>query len=435
MELIDLFQQHIAERQASTAQALSQTGFETLVISSGAPLTYFADDHEAPFWPTPHFAHWCPMRGPHHILKVEPGRKPLLIRYAPLDYWYEQRPLGTPFWLDGFELVEVRSVETAWDAIGRPTRAAYIGNETGRAEAAGLAANPPNLTARLDWARSYKSDYEIRCLEEATALAARGHEAAAAAFLAGGSEIEIHHAFVAGMGVADAELPYGTIVALDEKGATLHYEGKRSARGGKVLLIDAGVCVRGYAADITRTHTTPACEAGFVDLVSGMEKLELELCEATRPGLAYTELHLRAHHAIGALLVEQGLLKAKPQEAVEEGWTSPFFPHGLGHHLGLQVHDVAGKQSDPEGNPAPPPEGHAFLRNTRPIEPRQVFTIEPGLYFIPMLLRPFREGSQSARFDWARIDALTPCGGIRIEDNLVVTASGRRNLTREKLPH
>ena len=68
------------------------------------------------------------------ILKVEPGRKPRLIRYAPPDYWYEQQPLGTPFWLDGFELIEVTSVDAGWDALGRPARAAYIGNETGRAE-------------------------------------------------------------------------------------------------------------------------------------------------------------------------------------------------------------------------------------------------------------------------------------------------------------
>ena len=122
-------------------------------------------------------------------------------------------------------------------------------------------------------------------------------------------------------------------------------------------------------------------------------------------------------------------------EAFEKKLTHPFFPHGIGHHLGIQVHDVAGKQSDPQGTPAPPPEEHPFLRNTRTIEPGHVLTIEPGLYFIPMLLRPLRAGEHAERLDWTLIDALTPLGGIRIEDNVLVTETGHRNLTREHLPH
>jgi Xaa-Pro dipeptidase len=97
------------------------------------------------------------------------------------------------------------------------------------------------------------------------------------------------------------------------------------------------------------------------------------------------------------------------------------------------VHDVAGKQADPAGTPAPPPREHPYLRNTRTIEAGHVFTIEPGLYFIPMLLRRFRSGADTAAFDWARIDALAPFGGVRVEDNVVVTAAGPRNLTREAL--
>jgi len=126
-------------------------------------------------------------------------------------------------------------------------------------------------------------------------------------------------------------------------------------------------------------------------------------------------------------------VKVGADEAFEKGLTHPFFPHGIGHHLGIQVHDVAGQQSDPAGTPAPPPKEYPYLRNTRTIEPGHVFTIEPGLYFIPMLLRPFRTGPDSSAFDWETIDALTPLGGVRVEDNVVVTESGPRNLTREHL--
>jgi Xaa-Pro dipeptidase len=434
-DLSTLFQRHIADRQRTTAEALAQTGFEALVISSGKVYTHFADDQDAPFHPTPHFAHWCPMAGPHHLLVVRPGLRPRLIRYAPEDFWYEQSPLGDPFWASEFELEEAGSVEEVWRRLGPLSRSAYIGNEADLAVEAGLEPNPPLLTAHLDWHRTTKSPYEVQCIEEATVIAARAHQAARAAFLAGGSELDIHHAYVQAAGIVDHEMPYPSIVALNEKGATLHYEGKRKVKHGAVLLIDAGAQVRGYAADITRTMAAPHCDTRFAALIAGMERIELRLCDLVRPNMAYGDLHHQGHLLIAELLRESGILNAPPEEAVELGLSRPFFPHGLGHHLGIQVHDVAGQQGAPDGTPNPPPPQHPTLRTTRTIDAQQVFTVEPGLYFIPMLLRPFRENGHQARFNWTLIDELTPCGGIRIEDNLLVTATGHRNLTRPHLPH
>ena len=434
-DLTALFHTHIAERQRTTTEALAETGFDTLVISSGKVYTHFADDQDAPFHPTPHFAHWCPMAGPHHLLIVRPGHRPKLIRYAPEDFWYEQAPLGNPFWASDFDIEEAGTLDDIWKHLGTPARAAYIGNETNRAEVAGLEVNPAGLTAHLDWHRTTKSAYEVQCIEEATVLAARGHLAAKAAFLAGASELEIHHTYVQALGIVDHEMPYGSIVALNEKGATLHYEGKRSLKNGFVMLIDAGAQVRGYAADITRTVAAPHCDSRFAALVDGMEKLQLQLCAAVKPGMPYGDLHHQGHLLIAGLLKDQGLLKVDPEEAVDKGLSRPFFPHGLGHHLGIQVHDVAGKQGLPDGTLAPPPVQHPTLRTTRTIDAGQVFTVEPGLYFIPMLLRPFRENEHKAKFNWTLIDELTPCGGIRIEDNLLVTPTGHRNLTRPHLPN
>ncbi len=415
-DLATLFLDHIAERQRTAAMALQASGHDTLVISSGKVYTHFADDQDAPFHPTPHFAHWCPMSGPHHILVVRPGRKPHLIRFAPEDFWYEQAPLGQPFWAQAFEIEEAGSLEEVWRRLEAlaPSRAAYIGNEVDRAAAAGLEPNPALLTAHLDWHRTTKSGYEVQSMEEATVLAARGHEAARAAFLAGATELEIHWAYIQAAGIVDHEMPYGSIVALNEKGAILHYEGKRrDVRNGAVLLIDAGAQVRGYAADITRTVAAPHCDPRFRALIQGMERIELALCEQIRPGLPYGELHHQGHLAIAALLKEAGIIDALPDEAVEKGL----------------------KQGAPDGTPQPPPPQHPFLRTTRTIEAGQVFTVEPGLYFIPMLLRPFRENEHQGRFNWKLIDELTPCGGIRIEDNRLVTPGGHRNLTRPHLPN
>jgi Xaa-Pro dipeptidase len=433
MELATLFARHVERLQGEAEKALAEAGFGSLVVSSGAPLTYFADDADAPFRPVPHFAHWCPLGGPHHLLHVVPGRRPRLVRHAPADYWFEQGGVTDPWWLGAFDLVEAGSVEDAWKALGRPPGAAYVGNETERAAAAGLAANPPALTARLDWVRSYKDAYEVRSLEEATVLGAAGHRAAREAFAGGASELEIHQAFCRGVGATEAQLPYSTIVALDEKGATLHYESKRRTGGGRVLLLDAGAACRGYGSDITRTTPGPACDERFAELARAVDALEQDLARAATPGRPYLEVHLDAHRGVARVLADLRILRVPAEEAFARGLTHPFFPHGVGHHLGVQVHDVAGRQADPSGAPAPPPKEHPYLRNTRTIEPGHVFTIEPGIYFIPMLLRPFRQGPDASAFDWGAIDALTPLGGVRVEDDVAVTESGPRNLTREHL--
>jgi Xaa-Pro dipeptidase len=161
-----------------------------------------------------------------------------------------------------------------------------------------------------------------------------------------------------------------------------------------------------------------------------MDRLQQELCAAVRPGIPYPDLHAQAKLAIADLLHAVGVIDLAGEEAVARGLTQPFFPHGVGHFLGIQVHDVAGRQKDRSGGTVPPPEHSPFLRTTRRVEKDQVFTIEPGLYFIEMLLRPHRTGALARHFDWPTIDALAPCGGVRVEDDVVVTDDGHRNLTR-----
>ena len=152
MDLARLFARHVDRLQEEAEKSLAETGYDSLVLSSGAPHTYFADDQDAPFHATPHFAHWCPLGGPHHLLHVVPGRKPRLVRCAPEDYWYEQGGVTDPFWVDAFEFEEAGSADAAWAAIGQPARAAYVGNETDRAASASLAAQPGAArgAARLD---------------------------------------------------------------------------------------------------------------------------------------------------------------------------------------------------------------------------------------------------------------------------------------------
>jgi len=438
--LVDLYRAHVAERQRTAERALAETGFDRLLLHSGVPHTYFADDADAPFHPTPHFAHWAPGEGPGHIVEVRPGRRPRLVRHVPRDYWYEPPHPAPDFVSAELDVVDARTPDAVWAAVGtNGARTAFVGGATGEAAARGFApdaVNPKALVARLDWERSWKSAYEVETLAEATVPAARGFRAAEEAFRDGATEMEVHHAFLAAAGVMEAQLPYPTIIGFDERSATLHYHGKRGtwAAPGRTMLVDAGVSVRGYGCDITRTFAGEGCDPLFRDLITGMEAIEQELASAPRPGMRYLDLHVRAHVLIGDLLHRAGILKLAGSAAVEKGLTRPFFPHGLGHFLGIQVHDVAGRQADREGTLAPPPPEYPALRTTRTIEEGMLFTIEPGLYFIPMLLEELRAGADRDLLDWSLVDRLTPFGGIRVEDDVVVEAAGVRNLTRPELP-
>jgi Xaa-Pro dipeptidase len=162
-----------------------------------------------------------------------------------------------------------------------------------------------------------------------------------------------------------------------------------------------------------------------------MEAMQQRMCDAIRVGTPYEALHDESHRQLGAVLRETGLVRpgASVEEVVASGVTRAFYPHGLGHSLGLQTHDVGcGLRAPRADNP--------FLRNTSDIAIGQVFTIEPGLYFIEPLLAALRASeSAGALVDWSTVGVLAPLGGVRIEDDVYVEGGGRvRNLTREVLP-
>jgi Xaa-Pro dipeptidase len=290
--------------------------------------------------------------------------------------------------------------------------------------------NPSALLHQLHYDRAVKTPYELECMRRASDLAVRGHVAARDAFVAGASEFETHLAYCGAVGQRDEDLPYGNIIAFNESAAVLHYQHLDRHAGGprRSFLIDAGAQFRGYAADITRTY---AAEDGeFASLVTGMDALQLRLCAAVTNGTDYRDIHLLAHREIAGLMRDAGIVGCGPDEALATGVSSVFFPHGIGHLLGLQVHDVAGLAGDPSGAEIPRPAGHPFLRLTRQLEPGFVVTIEPGLYFIDLLLDAARAGGHGGRINWDAVERLRPYGGIRVEDDVVCTSGAPENLTR-----
>jgi Xaa-Pro dipeptidase len=161
-----------------------------------------------------------------------------------------------------------------------------------------------------------------------------------------------------------------------------------------------------------------------------MEQAQQGFASMVKAGQSYPDLHIHAHHVLAEVLREHGVIHMDAESAVQSGVTSTFFPHGLGHPIGLQVHDVAGFQASDRGGSIARPEGHPYLRMTRVLEPGMVVTIEPGLYFIDMLLEELRATPAAKDVDWAKVDAFRPYGGIRIEDDVVCTDGEPENLTR-----
>ncbi len=430
-----LYPEHVQYRQRGVEHALTETDYRGLLIHGGQPISYFADDQSAPFRPTPHFSAWLPARGPGHCLVLRIGRRPLLLHYTAADYWYEPSALDPLFWGAEFEIVEVDSADALRRALPDTRGFAFIGADDRVAASWGIAAeavNDDTLRAHLDWGRGTKSAYEVACIEAATERAAVAHSAAANEFGDGASELEIHQAYLRALGDTERDLPYDNIIALDTHAAVLHYQNKRRRRDGNLLLIDAGASTHGYACDITRTYLRDDTSV-MESLRRALDQLQQTLCAQLKPGVSFVDVHRQAHRLAAELLCELELLKCSPQQAFDNGYTRPFLPHGLGHLLGVQVHDVGGHQHSANGAIVAPPAEYPALRLTRCLEPGMVLTVEPGIYIIDQLLQPFRKSENSA-FAWHAIDRLRPYGGIRIEDNVVITPDGHRNITREYMP-
>jgi Xaa-Pro dipeptidase len=347
------------------------------------------------------------------------------VRTIVEDYWEVASPPESGHFWPCFELVEV-APGRAGDAL--PTGKVAVITRDPDAAPAG-AVNPPALIAALDALRTRKTAYEIECLAEASRRAVRGHRRAAELFqTATPSELELHLAYLAASEQDDLWAPYKGIVALGNHAAVLHFVAYTRDRvaGDTSLLVDAGAKYLGYGSDITRTTVRGdgAAARRFGELLARMEALQQEVIHRIKPGLPYEDLHDDSHRLLAGVLREVGIGRGSPEELVDRGVTRALYPHGLGHSLGVTVHDVGCKPRSPRAE-------NKFLRNTSVIEPGQVFTIEPGIYVIDPLLAPLQSDDRRDLVDWAAIAELRPFGGVRVEDNVAVEARGVRNLTRE----
>ncbi|MFT7651589.1 MAG: Xaa-Pro dipeptidase [Limisphaerales bacterium] len=431
-----MFQDHINHTNATWAESLTACKFDGVWIAAGDTKTNFQDDHGPTFKPNPYFTQWVDPEfaqpGAHILLRPDHDQPIVLFTLQAEDYWHAVAPL--PEYLGGSIVTRAFADSTSLTAAAREETIkgayAYIG-ETSNNEISGQL-NPTALLNRMDFRRATKTAYEIEIMRRASDIGALGHLAAADSFANGGTEFDIHMAYLLASKQNENELPYGNIVALNEHAAILHYQLQDRVHhsAAKSLLIDAGGQYAGYASDITRTYASEGeVHRDFGDLINAMTAHQKRILDSVGTDKSFADLHAYMHRSLCDVLVEAELVTCSAEEAFDLRINETFCPHGLGHLLGIQVHDVGGHLGDAEGTPLPPAENYPSLRFTRAITEDQVFTIEPGLYFIERLLAEQR--AKGAPINWSSVDALQPYGGIRIEDNIRVLAEGIENLTRD----
>lgn len=287
------------------------------------------------------------------------------------------------------------------------------------------------LEDAITWCRCLKTEWELKQMREAARINDIAHLIVPDVLKPGMFEYEMkaifeYHQVRHGL-TQDA---YNGIHASGPNSAILHYVSlDRQMKSGDLYLIDAGFEFNGYASDVTRTWPVNGTfnddQAAVYRIVREAHKEAIRLL---RPGVKMEDLHLMVARIIVDGLHDMGILKGNRGYLMENDFHALFFPHGLGHFLGLDTHDVGGY---PEGVDRIDRPGIRNLRVRRELQPGMVVTIEPGLYFIPELLRPALENKTLHAFlNVEKLESLFNFGGVRIENNIVITEQGNEDLTK-----
>jgi Xaa-Pro aminopeptidase len=282
--------------------------------------------------------------------------------------------------------------------------------------------------------RSIKDEDEIKEIDGAVDTAYKMHTTAMKLAKPGVVEQEIVGA-IEGISISHGgPVSFPVILSMDGQTLHNHYHGN-TLKTGRMMVTDAGSesWLR-YASDITRTVPVGGkFSQRQKEIYEIVLKANMDTIAALKPGVAYKDMHLLAAKIIASGLKDLGLMKGDVEEAVARGAHALFFPHGLGHMMGLDVHDMEGlgenyvgyddeiKRSDQFGL--------AFLRLGRRLEPGFVLTDEPGIYFIPALIDLWKnEGKFTDFINYDKVETYKDFGGIRIEDDILITDDGHKVL-------
>jgi len=415
---------HLAARRARLAAALP-LGDALLLVGAGEPIPLpEGTDQTYPFRAHAEYFYLTDIECPGGVVVFDPrdGASDGWISFVPevteAERVWEGRtqPPGEP--IGGLE---------SWLASRRERPVAMLGEPL-----RGVQADTALTTQVRDYfrhARRPKDTVEIERLKRTAAATAAGYAKLKELIRPGVSEralqIELEAEFFRG---GATRTGYGSIVGAGSNAAVLHFEpSARVVKQGDFVLVDAGAEIDRYVIDVTRTFVAgepSAFQRDLYDVVLSAQKLAIERCV---PGVEWRDVHLAAALDLTAGLVAIGVMRGDPASLVEREAHTLFFPHGLGHMLGLGVRDASGTLP---GRAKDPRSALRTLRMDLPLESGYVVTVEPGVYFIPPLLNdPQRRERFRDCVNWELVEQHLDLGGVRIEDNILVTDHGPENLT------
>ncbi|KAH8176658.1 metallopeptidase family m24 domain-containing protein [Sarocladium implicatum] len=284
------------------------------------------------------------------------------------------------------------------------------------------------LKPAIEVARVVKDEFEVAMIRKANHISGLAHQACVQRAKTASNEQELEAVFLEKCVSNGAkEMAYHPIFAAGRAAATLHYVTNTAPLAGKQnLLLDAGAEWNNYASDITRTFPlngkfTKESRAIY-DIVLKMQKDTTAILKA---GIDWDEAHLLAHKIAIDGLLSLGILKGDKDEILKARTSAAFFPHGLGHYLGMDTHDVGGNP-----NPKDPDTLFRYLRLRAKLPAGSVVTNEPGIYFCEFIIKPYLQDPVHSKYiDASVLDNYWDVGGVRIEDNILITEDGYENLT------
>ncbi|KAI1170072.1 peptidase M24, structural domain-containing protein [Nemania sp. FL0916] len=284
------------------------------------------------------------------------------------------------------------------------------------------------LAEAIDECRVVKDEFEIALIRKANIISGEAHRKVLESVKGAKNEHELEGVFIGQcMRRGAKKQAYPSIVASGRAAATLHYVHNDKDLGGKdLLLIDAGAEWRTYASDITRTFPI---SGRFTEQSRAIYEIVLEMQDKCismlRAGIEWDSVHVRAHEIAIDGLLSLGILKGERKEILAARTSTAFLPHGLGHYLGMDTHDTGGHPDYKDPDPL-----FRYLRVRRRLPVGSVVTVEPGIYFCEFIIRPYLKDPKHAQYiDEKVLDKYWDVGGVRIEDNLVITEDGSINLT------
>lgn len=403
---------HLDRRRALVADKWALTD-EIVLVRAGAPVPIEGSDQFHQFVPHPDHRYLTGCEIPEAVLAFDARSRD----------WQMFTPRLTPD-----ELVWERPP----DPVGLPLSELddWVAQRASSRIVAAGAGGDPSLVAAIAETRIHKDDAELDALRQAAVYSVRGYEWVFEQVRAGMAEREVQIGMEAEFFRAGApRTAYDSIVAGGPNGAVLHFmPTSRVINAGELLLIDAGAACEGYASDVTRTMVVGAeptdVQRFLWELIRRTHEVAIDRC---RPGTEWREVHLGAARTIGSGLIELGLLRGNVDELISTGAVAVFFPHGLGHLIGITVHDAGGYPSGRERSSHPQ---FRYLRTDRPLEAGMITSVEPGVYFIDALLGdPTVRSLHADTINWTMADSMRDFGGIRIEDDIHITDGDPENLT------